>query len=340
MDIWPRVDELIGRAETVTDLYAHRVHLYAAWRRRSLGRPVSPELIELERGAAIMRLAAPGLLDRIRRAHDGVMVLLKGAQAAEGYPKPELRPYNDLDLLVPDAEAVQLALLDAGFREYETEEPHGHHHLRALEWPGLPMLIEIHSEPSWPTWITPPATSDLFAAATTECVLGHGVLALPTAHHALLLMAHVWREAPLSRLGHLIDIAVTLERTEPGEIERLAQRWGVERLWSSTAAAVDAVLLGTPEPSHVARIWLKDIEAVRERSVIGQKLAQLLAPFWGLSFPKAVGATFASILAALRPARDETWRAMLRRNVSALKHSFQRRSARDRKLHAERKHEL
>ena len=166
VDIWRNVNDLVDRAETVTALHAHRMHLYAAWRWRGLGRPVPDELVEGERGAALQRLGAPMLLRHVREAYEGPMVLLKGAEVAARYPKPQLRPSLDLDLLVPDAKAVQKALLAGGFTERRVYQPgEGHHHLRELEWPAVLMRVEVHSAPSWPTWLKPPPTEQLFEAA-------------------------------------------------------------------------------------------------------------------------------------------------------------------------------
>jgi Uncharacterised nucleotidyltransferase len=335
--LWSRVDELVERARTVSDLHAHRLHLYAAWRWRSLGRRVPPDLLELERGARVFRLAASAILRRVRDAYEGPLVLLKGADVAALYPRPELRPSIDLDFLVPDAVAAQRALVAAGFKELRGPMPEMHHHLRSLEWPGLPVLVELHTMPSCPTWLTPPATEELLASATAESALMQGVLALWPPHHALVLTAHMWREVPLARLGHLIDVLLMSQAAEPGEIDSLARRWGMDRPWSVTYATARRVLLEQSVDGGAPRIWTRGLESVRERTVIESKLAQILAPFWGLRGRRAVTAAAGIVGSELRPAAGESWGIKGRRTLGALRQAFRGRAARDRELEAAKK---
>jgi hypothetical protein len=337
VDLWETVDELIERAETVTALHAHRLHLYAAWRWRTLGRSVPDELVELERGAAVQRLGGPALLRHVRDAYDGPMLLLKGAEVAARYPKPELRPSLDVDLLVPDAKAAQKALVAGGFAEREAFHPDDHHHLPGLEWPGALMRVELHSTPSWPIWLTPPSTDELFEAAASESVVGHGILALPPAHHALIVTAHMWREIPLSRLGQLIDVRVLALEAERDEIERLSIHWGLRRLWTKTDGTARRVLHGEREPGREGRFRAKRLETVSETTVLEAKLAEVAAPFRGLPAGKAFVATGRELLSELLPQPDETLLGKVRRTAGALRQSFRARSARDRELEAENK---
>jgi hypothetical protein len=335
MNLWTRVDELVEQARTVSDLHAHRLHLYAAWRWRSVGRPVPAELVELERGARIFRLAAPAVLMRVRAAYDGPLILLKGADVAAAYPRPELRPSIDLDFLVPDPERTQRSLVEAGFSELpDTCAPDEHHHLPALEWPGLLVRVELHSTPSWPTWLPPPPLAELFASATTASALGHGVVALPPPHQALVLAAHMWREVPLARLGQLIDVLLMAQAAPAGETESLARRWGIDRLWRVTDATARRILLAERIEGSAPRIWTRGLESMRERTVIESKVAQLMGPFLALPSRKAVAAAARVASSELRPSRDETWGEMAGRTLGALRQGFRRRSARDRELEA------
>ena len=337
VEIWDNVNELIDRAETVTALHAHRLHLYAAWLWRIQGRSVPGKLVELERGAAVQRLGAPALLRHVRDAYGGPMVLLKGAEVAARYPKPELRPSMDLDFLVPDAKTAQAALVAGGFVEQEVFHPEGHHHLHALEWPGILMRVELHNTPSWPTWLTPPSTDELFEAATSESVLRNGVLALPPAHHALIVTAHMWREVPLVRLGQLIDVRVLAEEADPNEIERLASNWGLRRLWTTTDETARRVLSSEGRQGRKGRYRARRLETVSEATVVEAKLAELAAPFRGLPPAKALAATGRELLAEFLPQPYETWRGKVRRSAGALRQSFRARSARDRELEAHNK---
>jgi hypothetical protein len=337
VEIWARLDELIDRAPTVTDLHAHRLHLYAEWRWRELGRPVPQELAELKKGAAVLRLAAPALLGRIRQVYDGPMILLKGAEAGARYPRPELRPSMDLDLLVPDAEHVQSLLLDHGFTIFEELAPEAGHHLPQLEWAGLLLPVEIHSRPNWPEWLPAPPTHQLFEAATTESVVGHGVLALPPAHHALVLTAHMWTDAPIARIGQLLDYWLVSREADPDELTRLADRWQLTRLWRTTDSIARSVLLGEPARVRAAGLWTRRLDAARDRTVLGAKVAALAAPFWGLSPGDALVATGRRLAADFRPERGETWRRKLSRTASAVRQSFQPRSLRSRAADLERR---
>jgi Uncharacterised nucleotidyltransferase len=332
LNVWERVDRLIERADSVADLHTHRLHLYAAWRWRQLGRPLPRELVELERGAAVQRLSVPAVLRVVREAYEGPIVLLKGADVAACYPRPELRPSLDLDLLVPDAETVQRRLVERGFRERLGITPDEHHHGPQLEWPGLAVRVEIHGGPNWPTWLTPPPTEEVLAGATSESALGHGIRALAPAHHTLILVAHAWREVPLSRLGHIVDIMLLGRETGAGELDALARRWGLQKLWTATDEVARRVLLGEATGRRSSRIWVRRLESVSRYTVLEAKLAELVAPFWAVPAPRAAIFVARALLSELTPAPRETWREKLRRTADALRDGLTPRSERDHAL--------
>ena len=118
-------------------------------RRAAAGPPgceLGDDLIADETRAAVNELAVPGLLARVRAAWDGPLVLMKGPEVALDYRAPGLRSFGDLDLLTDDAEAAQAALIAAGFHEvFDPEIYKDIHHLRPLWWPGLPLVVELHS---------------------------------------------------------------------------------------------------------------------------------------------------------------------------------------------------
>lgn len=282
----------------------------------------------------MFRLAAPAVVRRVREAYDGPLILLKGADVAAKYPRPELRPSIDLDLLVPDPERTQDTLIAAGFNELLGPTPEVHHHLPCLEWPGMLVHVELHSTPSWPTWLSPPSFDELSESATDASALGQGVLALPPAQQAVVLTAHMWREVPLTRLGHLIDVVLMAQAAGPGETESLARHWGIDRLWRVTDATARRVLLAEHVDGGAPRIWTKGLESMRERTVIESKVAELAGPFIGLSGPKALVAAARIAGSELRPSGGETWREKARRTLGALRQAFRLRSARDRELEA------
>ena len=95
--------------------------------------------------------AAPRVLAEIRAACDGPIMLVKGPAVAARFPDPATRPFVDLDLLVPDAQAAQAALLGAGFRLSgdPADYPAHLHHLPPLHSPADPIPVEVHSRLKW-----------------------------------------------------------------------------------------------------------------------------------------------------------------------------------------------
>jgi Uncharacterised nucleotidyltransferase len=332
MDLWPRVDALIERAKTVADLHHHRLHLYAARRWRSLGRPLSDELAALERGAATLRLATPVLAGRVRDAYDGRLVLLKGADVAALYPTPELRPSMDLDLLVDDADAVYGALLEHGFVvERRPALPADHHHLPNLAWPGLLGSVEVHRAPNWPVWLTPPDAEELLEAATGDSAIGHGVLALHPSHLMLVLTAHLWRDDPIQNLGHLLDVLLAAEGVDPAELDSLLRRHRLAPLWEATQD-VAARVFGDERgrDSRRVRLLARNLEAVRDRTVIEARLAEAIAPSYVRPPTRAAAATARTVGHWFRPEPGETWRQKVARTLRTLGKSFSPSSEVDR----------
>lgn len=328
VNIWPRVDELVDRAATVADLHRHRLHLYAAWRWRSLGRPIPGELARLERTAAAGRMAREVVASRLRAAYDGPMVLLKGADVAAHYPRPDLRPSQDLDILVREPEHVRDRLLEHGFEEFEEwSSPAEHHHLPPLAWPGVPTAVEIHNVPNWPLWLKPPHAEELIEASTSESALGHGIRALPSAHHALVLVAHLWRDDPVGRLGPLLDAHLMASDVASDVVDDLARRWGLDGLWRTTRKAIAHVLLEANASPLGVRALTSSVESMRERKVLESRLLEAVSPFYAHSARHAVPATARNVMARLRLASDQTWQAKLRRIARELRLSLSPLSA-------------
>jgi Uncharacterised nucleotidyltransferase len=311
MTMWERIDGLLERgAPHYRAVRFHRLELLDARRRRAAGLPLGPDLEREEGIAAMSELALPALLERIRSTCDGDLVLIKGAEVAVDYPGPRLRRFGDVDLLASDAAAAQAALLAAGFVEVgEAWRYENIHHLRALWWPGLPLIVEIHDRPKWPDGLTGPPPEELVSAAVPSRVGVDGIGALPAAEHALLLAAHAWAHEPLGRLGQLVDVGATLQRTDPSEVEALARRRDCLRMWKATHRAVRAVLEGEGHSLAVA-LWARQLRAVRERSVFEMHLTEAVGPVWAgapIEAPRA-----------LRRLPDESWGAKLGRSARAL----------------------
>lgn len=330
-DLWAAVDRLVDRAPTLADLRSHRLELFAARRWRLLGREVPADIAQLERTSAVVALSVPALLEQIRAAYDGPVILHKGPEVAARYPDPTLRLFGDVDLLVADAEQAQAALLAAGFEP--TGDPALYrdiHHLRPLQWQDLPLVVEIHSRPKWVESLRPPSVTELLDAAVPSTVT-EGFLALPPAHHAVLLAAHSWAHEPLRRLRDLIDVAAVAQTADTSEIAFVAEAWGVARLWRSTAAAAESMLGSSPRPGSL-KTWARNLPQVRERTVYEHHLQRWLSNFWILPPDRALWTLPATLLRELRPEPGETWRRKSARTVRALRNASRRRSEHDEEL--------
>ena len=338
MTVWDGVNRLIDRAPSTDALRAHGLHILAAERRRHVGAPVPPELVAAERRAVMVWLAVPALLSRIRAAHDGTIVVLKGPEVALHYRSPVHRSFGDLDLLVEDVGKAERALLAAGCVEapdpawaprHDPDPFSNKHHARPLGWPDLPLKIELHRWPNWPRWLTPPATRELLAAAVPS-ELDPTVSALPPEHHALVLAAHLWVHEPLGRIRDLLDVMLVARTADPGRVARLAGRWGLARLWRTTVATADA-LFGVPERHTLAqRTWAANLAGVRERTVLETHLERWTSCFWALPPAIAIKLSASNVAWDLRPAAGESWRAKASRTEAALKAALTPKSAHDR----------
>ncbi|MCP9485214.1 MAG: nucleotidyltransferase family protein [Gaiellaceae bacterium MAG52_C11] len=332
-EIWRAVDRLVDRAPSLADLRSHKLELFAVRRWRALGRFIPAEMLDRERRAALGALAAPRLLERVRTAYGGEIIPLKGLEVAARYPDPALRSFGDLDLLAADAEAAQAALLGAGFVEVGNPAIYlGIHHLRPLCWPGLPLVVEIHSRPKWPGGIQPPpSTRELFDAAA-----GDQVKTLPAAQHALLLAAHSWAHEPLRRLRDMVDVAVMAEAAGRAEVAALAREWRIERLWRSTIDAADAVLLGNDRPLAL-RLWAQNLEKARERTVLENHLQRWVSDFWIMRFGAAAARVPTTIARELLPKESEGWGSKLSRTTRAVRNASRRRSEHNNELDLRRR---
>jgi hypothetical protein len=324
--LWTRVGELADRAPRFSDLEHHRLHLLAASRMRARGEEVAEGLVFEERWAAAISISAPMLMRRVREATDARIIVMKGPEAAARWPHPRLRPWKDLDLLVEDAHAVQHALLDAGFVEVGDPELYEDiHHLRPLAVPELPLSIEVHMHPKWPT-DRAPSFEELAAEAVPGVYASiPDVLAPSAAHHAVLLAGHAWEHTPLSRLGSLVDIAALRLEAGAAECDAVARAWGVQRLWQATTRAIDEVLWDGTR-SRRRRVWHRHLHEARERTVFETHVEQLVAPVSARPVAAAPVVATRALVDTLRPAPDERWAAKLQRSSRALRNRSLRRS--------------
>jgi hypothetical protein len=316
---WRTVERLVeSRLADTAGVCAHGLGPLAADLLERRGEPIPPAFLHEQRVARVAAISAPALLARVRNAWDGPLLLLKGPEVAARYPH-HARSFVDLDLLVSDAEEAQRALLAAGF--HEEEDPGGIfvgiHHLTPLRWAGLPLKIEIHTEPKWPEGLTPPSNEELFEAGTPTAAGVPNVLAPATAHHALLIAAHAWAHQPLARVRDLLDVGALAVDAEHAELAHLARVWGIASVWQTTRTTLDALLAGRRTTPLL--LWAGHVQQVREQTVFEQHLERLLSPFWGLPTRTAVRHSTRALVNEFRPAFDETWSEKLRRSALALR---------------------
>jgi hypothetical protein len=328
MTVWAAVDRVVDGTTSPAGLWAHGLDLWAAQRWYSTDRPVPPEFLAHERAAAMALLSLPSFLAWIRGTVDGPIVLLKGPEVAARYPDPVLRPFGDLDLLVPSADDAQRRLLDAGCVEVEgvTLGP-GSQHRTALRCPGSLLLVEIHERPPWPSW-TQARTDELFASAIPSVLGIDGILTVPPAQHAVLLAAHSWHHEPFRRLIDLVDIAAMTEGLDPVELRVLAERWALGRVWDATIRTIDAFRDGEPPRSWSDRLMGQHLWSVRERTMIEWRLARWTTGFWAPTPSVAVRSIVGTILQNALPVAGESWSSKLVRTIRVLGRSLRPASER------------
>jgi hypothetical protein len=274
-------------------------------------------------------LAAPLVLEAVRKAYAGAIVVIKGPEAAAVYPEPATRPFRDLDVLVDDVSDARRALLRAGFREVGDPRQYvGIHHLRPLALPELRLPVELHERPKWVPWTSPPQTQVLLRLGVPGASGVDGVLALPAAQHAVLLAVHSWAHEPLGRALDLVDVSAVALDEDPRLLEAVARSWGVERLWRTTVRA-SRVVLGRDSRSGALRLWAGCVLEVRERTVLESHLERLLSPYAAQPPLRAAAATPHVLLSKLKPHDREPWRRKVRRSQAALRNAWAPRSRHD-----------
>jgi len=329
---WEGVARLVDRSPSIHDLRAHRLELLAAARRRERGLPVPSELTEDVRLADLSTLTAIALVKRIRDVCSGPLLLFKGLEAAAQYPAPTLRPFGDVDVLVPDAEAVQRQLLAAGFRPVGPElEWETLHHLPRLAAPDLPFAVEVHRRPKCVVGIPGPRVDELLGSAVPSATGVDGVLAPAPSAHAVLLAAHAWAERPLRCIGDLVDVATVADGVDRGEVDEIAHRSGLDRVWRATVRAADSLFRDQPTPWQL-RTWARHLRAARGQTVLAHHVERVLMPFSAFAPLAAVKTAGHDLVLTVQPEEGEDWGAKLDRTQRAARNAFKRRSDHRRSL--------
>jgi hypothetical protein len=326
--VWRLVDRLLQSGIAPRDIVAHRIEPLVARRLRETGRNVPPWLLEAERRAAIVALAVPVVLRRVRDVCGGEIIVLKGPETAAAYRDPSLRIYWDVDLLVPDAAQTQEELIAAGFAEIGNPDDYlDLHHLRPLRPPGLPLAVEVHDRPKWVDGLRPPEVIELIDAVRPSATGVVGLSAISPEHQAVTLAVHAWAHEPFRRLRDLIDLALVSGGADSARAAELADRWGVSKVWHLSQQVADAVLQERPLPRST-RIWMRSLHTGRERSVLESHLQRWFAPFAALPRDQALRALGGVLHRELMP-DNEPWSRKLSRSLRALRHLSDARSEHD-----------
>ena len=326
--IWAGVDRLLARGGE-PGLAFHRLEPLAARRLRALGEEPPEELVETERLGTAFALAAGVHLARARAAVDGPLLVVKGPELAALYPDPTLRISRDLDLVVPDPEAAQRALVAAGF--VESGDPD--FYARA------PHCCHLRGRGSRSSWRCTAARTGRCAPTRrrprscwrARCRRPPGWTASSRprpSKHVLILAAHAWTHGPLARARDLLDVALMTRAADPAEVDRLARTWAIEKLWRTTSAVAEALFLGSPPPRPL-RGWAKNLAEVRERTVLEQHVARWRCWFDAYPAGPALRASLDEVQEDLSPQPGETWGAKLRRSRRAVRNAFAHKSAHD-----------
>jgi hypothetical protein len=293
---------------------------------------VPASLLGCERYVAAMITAAPVLLERVRAAYDGPLMLMKGPEVAVRYAHPSDRPFRDLDLLAEDARSAQRALVRAGFvqvggrRDYEKTQ-----HLCPLIWPGLPLVIEVHHHPNHPPWLSRRSAEEVLARGVPSATGVEGLLAPNPAAHTLLLVAHSWAHQPLGRLADLVDAAAVLAGGDPRQVEAIACNWGWDGMWR-VSQKVTSATLGDGETPRASRLWARHLASGRDRTVLENHLARMAAPVWALPPRRVPAALVGVVRSVLTPGHDERWAQKLHRSRLAVAHALSAKSTHERTL--------
>jgi hypothetical protein len=329
---WEAVGLLIDRAPSVHDLRVHRLELLAAALYRERGLSVPPELASEALLAHISTLAATAVLNRIRDACTGPLLLFKGLEASARYPAPGLRRLGDVDVLAPDPDAVQRELEAVGFESTRDDLDWDElHHLPRLGPPDRLFAVEVHKRPKWVAGLPVPSVPEIFADAVPSATGVEGILAPAPAVHAVILAAHAWAERPLGCIGDLVDVTAMADGCAEGQVEEVARRYGLARVWKATTAAADA-LFADGATTWPLRSWARQLPDVRERTVFESHLGRLLAGFSALPPRAALRSAGRGLSSTALPTPDEPWRSKLYRARRAVRNARTRRSEHERSL--------
>ncbi len=161
--------------------------------------------------------------------------VLKGPAVATYYPRPELRPYSDLDVLVEprSLRRASEALESLGYQS--AAKPPATHSFDFLPQSHALTSVDLHIRLRSAREVGV-ETSELLEGFVVEGSLGGlRVPVLTPAANLLHVLLHAVSVGPFGfYLLHLADAAWIIDRDpriDPTEVESIAVQWGVERLF-------------------------------------------------------------------------------------------------------------
>jgi Uncharacterised nucleotidyltransferase len=321
-----RIEALVDRLD-LDRIRAHELGPLAAVRWRAIGREVPSELLAEERATRLVARLTPIVLAAVRAAYSGPILLLKGPEIAGRYPQ-QARRYSDIDLLVRDPAAARAAFLAAGFENVDIPDVAAYH-AKPIVMPGVPLNIELHVSPKWPSRLRPPDSEELFGSAVTSLVGVEGLQAPAPHHHALIVAAHGWAHTALRNARDLVDLAVMAAASDEAQIEEVAARWGVRRLWGTASATADWLLGDGTRPPLAVRVWARHLLTLRDATLSEAYLERWLSCFWILPPRDGVAQFGRTVAGDVRPRDGESWPETLRRLVHGVRGASDSRTARN-----------
>ncbi len=209
-------------------------------------------------------------------------VVLKGPGVAVRYPEPGLRPFDDLDLLLPPAQHDD-ALAVLGMAGWRLVRPQARDRYDSVlvhrEVPDMPLELHYSFE-AWYDRASSLRAEELWSRRRPVEVFGVQGFALAPFDELVMLCAHAAKPYHcFSRLVWVADLAMVLgdltERGEPLDWDRVRELAIQSRCRTALAAALSlAQLAGAPSPS--------DLRVLPRAGWRGEALRRLVGGEWVL----------------------------------------------------------
>ncbi|RZS91443.1 putative nucleotidyltransferase-like protein [Motilibacter rhizosphaerae] len=221
----------------------------------------------------LLHAAGPGL--RLLAGAGIPVVLLKGAAlvATSTGGDVGVRPMEDVDVLVPAADAVRAhdALVAGGWHWYEPEPPEDARR-RKQSSPYVPesgTQLDLHWRPLW----EPGSTGTLWEAVVPATLAGAEVLVPSRAHQLVVTAAHGvgWHPSPLRWIA---DCALLLRGIDEAGWDELVAAARAARMGGTVAAALDVVgdVLDLELPAGTMQALRSQRGGPVERVALGSKV--------------------------------------------------------------------